>query len=430
MTKKTLTVSLLVLLTGTLFAQQGPVPRRVVPLNHVFLIMMENHAYSQVLNNPFAPFINSYAKSANLATNYFAVAHPSLTNYLETVAGSNFNILDDNSPDWHNGACAPNIATNTPNLESSGNPICPIAGTGTDAATLLLDCSNEISGPPCDIEIDNVHTFAANPNTLGISIADQLVAAGRTWKTYQESLPLVGPDTVNYSDGNFTNNTDFTAINAALNAGGASPVSSANIVQLYAVKHNPFAYFESVQQGANPLLSLGLVSAFDGAGGLYGDLASGRVANFSFIVPNQCNDQHGRSNGTAFCGSDPNDNGTQVGLNPALITLGDQAVQKIVNAIHASPAWRSGLNAIVVIWDENDYSQQPTTNQVVAIVDTSYGPHGITSNQFYTHFSLLRTLEGAFRLPCLNNACTPGVNAMTDLFGLGDRGDQGDQGDR
>ena len=100
------------------------------------------------------------------------------------------------------------------------------------------------------------------------------------------------------------------------------------------------------------------------------------MPNFSYIVPNQCNDQHGRSNGTAFCGFDPNDNGTQAGLNPALIILGDQVVQKIVTAIHDSPVWNRGHNAIVMVWDENDYSVQPIINQVVAIVDTNYGFHG------------------------------------------------------
>jgi hypothetical protein len=76
--------SLLALATSAAFAQQGSVPKGVPTLNHVWVIMMENHGFSQVLNNPAAPFTTLYAKSANLATNYFAVAHPSLTNYLET----------------------------------------------------------------------------------------------------------------------------------------------------------------------------------------------------------------------------------------------------------------------------------------------------------------------------------------------------------
>ena len=73
--------------------------------------------------------------------------------------------------------------------------------------------------------------------------------------------------------------------------------------------------------------------------------------------------------------------------------------------------------SIVVIWDENDYSQAPNTNQVAAIVDTNFGPHGKTSANFYTHFSLLRTLEGGFSLPCLNHACDSSTAAMSDLFG-------------
>ena len=187
-------------------------------------------------------------------------------------------------------------------------------------------------------------------------------------------------------------------------------------MQLYAVKHNPFAYFRNVQAGADPLVSYAQMFAFDGAGGLWGDLASGDSPNFSFIVPNQCNDQHGRGNGTAFCAFDPNDDGKQSGLNPALIILGDQAVEKIVNAIHSSPLWSKGHNAIVLTWDENDYSVQPIINQVMTVVDTNYGVHGTTSSQFYVSFSLLRSLEGGFGIPCLNHACDSNTAAMSDLF--------------
>lgn len=413
--KKFVLAGLLAICTVGAFAQEGAVPKEVPALNHVWVIMMENHGFSQVLHNPAAPFTTEYAKSANLATNYFAVAHPSLTNYLETNGGSNFGVLDDNSTDWHNASCTPNIASGVINYEADSNPICPIAGTGTDAATPLLDCFNEVTGPPCDIEIDGVHTYAADPNIVGISIADQLTAAGKTWKSYQESLPLGGADLINYSDGNFTNLTDFTLLNSLWPATPPT-FNSGEIVQLYAVKHNPFVYFQSTQEGLTPGNSLANVAPFDGAGGLYGDLASGKVPNYSFIAPNQCNDQHGRSNGTQFCQFDPNDNGTQVGLNPALMALGDQALQRIVTAIHASPVWSRGHNAIVTIWDENDYSVAPTINKVAAIVDTNYGFHNLQSSVFYTHFSLLRTIEGGFRLPCLNHACDASTNTISDLF--------------
>ena len=108
--------------------------------------------------------------------------------------------------------------------------------------------------------------------------------------------------------------------------------------------------------------------------------------------------------------------GTLAGLNPALILVGDNTVEKLVSAIHSSPAWKRGHNAILVLWDENDYSQAPNTNQVMTIVDTNYGSGHRRSARFYTHFSLLRTLEGGFELPCLNHACDPSTATMTDLF--------------
>jgi hypothetical protein len=397
-------------------AQEGPVPKGVPKLDHVFVIMMENHGYSQVIANPNNPFVNKLAKSANSSHNYFAVAHPSLTNYLEIVGGSNFGIHTDNYPDWHNGNCTTNlssgiVATDTP----SSGIICPIWGTGTDAATPAIDFTNETQGPPGDINIDGVQSIAANPHTVGKTIADQLVAAGLSWKSYQESLPLSGADLVNVSDGYYTNNSDFTKIMPTLNP----PLTSGDLVFLYAVKHNPFAYFRDVQESHHADLSLSRVVPFDGTGGLFADLASGHVPNYSFIAPNQCNDQHGRGNAGAFCNFDPTDNGTQAGLNPALMYRGDVAVETLVNAIHKSPVWKEGHNAIVVVWDENDYSTAPNTNQVLLIVDTNYGVDGLQSNVRYNHFSLLKTVEAGFKLPCLNRACDSSVAVMADLFQKG-----------
>ncbi len=86
MKRKALLAVVLALATSAAFAQQGPVPKGVPALSHVWVIMMENHGFVQVLNNPAAPFTTQYAAAANLGTNYFAVAHPSLTNYLERMA--------------------------------------------------------------------------------------------------------------------------------------------------------------------------------------------------------------------------------------------------------------------------------------------------------------------------------------------------------
>ena len=403
---------------GVASAQQGAVPKGVPHLDHVFVIMMENHAYAQVIGNPNDPFVNKYAKQVNSATNYFAVGHPSLTNYLEIVGGSNFGIRDDNSPDWNNSGCTPNIANGSVSLESTTTNICPIFGTGTDAATPVIDYSNETSGPPGVIDIDGKLGYAANSKTIGLTIADELVAAGLSWKSYQESLPPTGAEGVNNADGFFSNLDDLTT---ALPGEGQT---QSNLVALYAVKHNPFAYFQAVQEGFDPQLSLKRMVDFEGPNGLFADLASGHLPSLSFIAPNQCNDQHGRGNAGPACEYDPNDNGTLVGLNPGLMYRGDVTLQTLVTAIHQSKAWDEGHSAIVIVWDENDYSVSPTTNRVLLTVDTNYGASGVHSRNFYTSFSLLKSLEAGFRLPCLNHACDAATNVMSDLFAEGN-GDNG-----
>jgi hypothetical protein len=418
-------------LVSTAFAGEGDVPKGISDLDHVFFIMMENHGYGQIFNNPNAPFINQLAKSANYSTNYFAVGHPSLTNYLEVTGGSNFGVRSDDYPNWHNKSCTPNLVSQTPALDSPAQVpslICPIGSTGTDAATPALDCTNEVTPPsPCLFDIDGVKSIPAAPNTIGKTIADQLVEHGRSWKSYQESLPPGGPDLVNFSDGFFTNNTNFTPILSSFSSWSVQNVTippimtqadaNGDIVFLYAAKHNPFVYFRDVQEGTNPRNSLNNVVGFDGPGGLYYDLGSGDVPNFSFIAPNQCNDQHGRGNAGPFCNFDAVDNGTQSGLNEASILQGDVTVQRIVTSIKSSSAWKQGNNAIIVVWDENDYTATP--NQVLMIVDTNHHDQGVVSSQPYNHFSLLKTLESGFDLPCLNHACDANVNVMTDLFGSG-----------
>jgi len=392
-------------------ANEGAVPKGMPRLDHVFVIMMENHGYGQIVGNPNAPFANEMAQWANTATNYFAVAHPSLTNYLEVTGGSNFGAHSYNNPDWHNANCLTNLATGVPNTDNPSSPnICPIWGTGTDAATPAIDCTNEVQCAPGsndgELNIDGTLSIPAASNVTGETIADQLTAVGMSWKTYQESLPSTGADRVNFADGFFTNNSNIPSV---------LPGEAQTLIDLYAAKHDPFVYFRSVQEG-----QLDHVVGFEGPGGLFDDLASGHVPTYSFIAPNQCNDQHGRGNAGPQCDYDPNDNGTQTGLNPALIFIGDQALRTIVKAITSSPIWQNGQNAIVVLWDENDYSVAPSVNQVLTMVDTNYGSHRVKSSRFYTHFSLLKSIEGGLGLPCLNHACDASTNVMSDLFGSGD----------
>src|SRR5579871_486612 len=318
--------------------------------DHIVEIMMENTSYNTIIGNQLAPHINSLADSYGLATNYFGVTHPSEPNYVANIGGSFFGIQDDNQ-----FYCTPALA--------STDPTC----TGTTV----------------DHTVNNQ------------SIADQLTAAGKTWKGYFQNLPPVDPSKV-----------------VMTGAGANGPYtfkwpSSANA--LYASKHNPFVNFTGTQgQLANMVPDNQLAV----------DLATSKLPTYSLVVPDQCHDMHG----TGGC-SDTN----------TLIETGDAYVGTTVSEIMASPVWKTGHNAIVITWDEDDFSDQgqvgtgccgadPGGGHVATIVITNHDAEHVTDATAYNHYSLLRTLEEAFGLPCLQNACDTahGVKAMTPLFGHDD----------
>jgi acid phosphatase len=72
----------------------------VPPLDHVFVIAMENHSYNQIIGSSATPYINSLLTSGGLATSYYAVAHPSLPNYLSLTGGGTFGITSDCTSCW------------------------------------------------------------------------------------------------------------------------------------------------------------------------------------------------------------------------------------------------------------------------------------------------------------------------------------------
>lgn len=55
--------------------------------SHVFLVVLENHSFNQVIGSPSMPYLNSLAGQGALATNYFANAHPSIGNYFMLTTG-------------------------------------------------------------------------------------------------------------------------------------------------------------------------------------------------------------------------------------------------------------------------------------------------------------------------------------------------------
>ncbi len=384
--------------TSSAFAVEGssPVPPGSVPqLSHVFIIMMENHLKQQIIGNKNAPFMNQEAVEAGQDLDYYGVGHPSLVNYLELTGGSNFGITNDDPLNWVSGPCRSNQYSN-----DCEGAVDPIYNAGEDVATPATapsgGCNGQLgfTGTPVNhnCAIRDYASITYTPKT----IAHQLVEAGLSFKDYQESLPTTGPrvDGVYYADGTYSN----LSPKSFFKKNNPTPVVS----QLYVTDHNPFPFFADVQIGANPNLSEAQIVDWNGAGGLYADLATGNVSNLSFIVPNKCHDIHTVSGQSNTCTDQQAD-----------ITLSDAAIKQVVNAIKTSPVWSQGNNAIVIVFDENDYSNN--INRVPFIVDKNYGTPGLQSTMKVDHFSLLKTLEAGFGLPCLNNACDKSAQLL-DLF--------------
>jgi len=101
-------------LEATFSAPLGVHAAGVPALDHVFVVIMENHAYGEIIGSPAAPYINSLVPRSGLGTGYTAVAHPSLPNYLALAAGSTFGISSDCNTCW---ISAPNIGDS---LEAAG----------------------------------------------------------------------------------------------------------------------------------------------------------------------------------------------------------------------------------------------------------------------------------------------------------------------
>jgi hypothetical protein len=62
---------------------------------------MENRDFGSIVGTGSAPYINSLASTYGLATDYSAISHPSLPNYIALTSGSDQGISDDSDPSSH-----------------------------------------------------------------------------------------------------------------------------------------------------------------------------------------------------------------------------------------------------------------------------------------------------------------------------------------
>lgn len=246
------------------------------------------------------------------------------------------------------------------------------------------------------------HTFTSR------SLVDQLQERRLKWKAYMESLPAPGSLAVRWPSAD-------------------KPVAGMP-TQLYAAKHNGFVNFRNVQQ--DPARASKIVG-FDT---LYRDLATGDMPNYAHIVPNQCNDMHGRDEEADV----PAD--CRKGDTRALIARGDRVIGLLVQRITASRLWSGAENAAIVItFDENDKDERQGPDQgccgndphsaanagggrIPTIVITNHGPRGVIDDTPYNHYSLLRTTEATFGIDeYLGHAAddSGGVRSMVPLFAVG-----------
>ncbi len=95
-------------------AAAGETPRAI---DHIVIIVEENKPASNILGNPDAPYINKLAADNAMATNYQAVSHPSLPNYLALTGGTTAGITDDCTP---GDRCTAQVPAITDAIEQSG----------------------------------------------------------------------------------------------------------------------------------------------------------------------------------------------------------------------------------------------------------------------------------------------------------------------
>src|SRR4051794_1024251 len=82
-----------VLLAAVAFA--GAVAAQVPQFDHVVVVVMENHSFSEIIGSPSAPYINSLAAQGASFSHSFAIEHPSQPNYADLFSGANQGMTND-----------------------------------------------------------------------------------------------------------------------------------------------------------------------------------------------------------------------------------------------------------------------------------------------------------------------------------------------
>jgi phosphatidylinositol-3-phosphatase len=193
-------------------------------------------------------------------------------------------------------------------------------------------------------------------NLAARNLADQLEAKGRTWHVYAQDLPS-------------------RCYAGASARGGVDLVGAAG---WYARKHEPAISFTDIARNATRCGRITHLAGF-----------SATAASFELIVPNMTNDMH---------------DGT--------IAQGDSFLRSFVPRITSSSAFATSL--LLITWDEGS-TNLGGGGHVATLVVSPRVPAGFRSSVSHTHYSLLRTVEDAWGLGCLNQTCA--ANDLREFFG-------------
>lgn len=202
---------------------------------------------------------------------------------------------------------------------------------------------------------------SVNSQTTTQHLVALLQANGITWKAYQEGI-----------------------------SGSDCPLRD---IGRYAVRHNPFVYFNDVTDNQNRN-SLNCISHVRPFFELATDLAANTVARYNFVTPDLCNDMHDS------CSPINND-----------IAQGDAWLSQQLPPILASSVYQNG-GVVFILWDEARTGDGP----IGMIVLSPFAKGGGYQNTIhYSHGSTLRTLQEIFGVvPLLGDA--ESQTNLSDLF--------------
>ena len=99
------------------YATQSSLPA-ATHFDHIVIIMEENESNDAIIGNPSAPYINKLAATYSRASDYYAVSHPSLPNYIALTSGTTAGITSDCNPPG--GSCLANVPNIADRLDQSG----------------------------------------------------------------------------------------------------------------------------------------------------------------------------------------------------------------------------------------------------------------------------------------------------------------------